>query len=65
MRAWIFALADSVVSGWAPMTLSKCKARQYGFFGILDLYHSVFNTFHDIGKLKLIQDGLLCGMNKS
>lgn len=36
------------------MTLSIRKARQYGFFGTVDSYHSIFNTFHDMGRLKLI-----------
>lgn len=53
-RARIFALADSAVIGEAPMTLSLRKARQYGFFGTVDSYHSIFNTFHDMGRLKLI-----------
>lgn len=53
-RARIFGLADSALIGEDPMTLSIRKARQYGFFGTVDSYHSIFNTFHDMGRLKLI-----------
>lgn len=53
-RARIFALADSAIIGEAPMTISIRKARQYGFFGTVDSYHSIFETLHDMGRLKLI-----------
>ena len=36
------------------MALSIGKARQYGFFGTVDSYHSIFNTFHELGRLKLL-----------
>lgn len=53
-RSRIFSLSDSAMIGEAPMTLSIRKARQYGFFGTVDSYHSIFNAFHDMGRLKLI-----------
>lgn len=53
-RARIFAFADSAVIGDAPMTASVRKAREFGFFGTVDSYHSIFDTFHNMAKLKLI-----------
>lgn len=53
-RARIFSLADSTLIGETPMTLSVRKARQYGFFGTVDSYHSIFSAFHEMGRLKLI-----------
>jgi len=53
-RARIFAFADSAVIGDAPMTTSIRKAREFGFFGTVDSYHSIFDTLHDMARLKLI-----------
>ncbi|GAB1315433.1 hypothetical protein MFIFM68171_05643 [Madurella fahalii] len=53
-RARIFSFADSAVIGDAPMTTSVRKARDYGFFGTVDSYQSIFDTMHDLAKLKLI-----------
>lgn len=53
-RARIFSFADSAVIGDAPMTTSVRKARDYGFFGTVDSYRSIFDTMHDLAKLKLI-----------
>lgn len=53
-RARIFSFADSALIGDAPMTTSIAKARKFGFFGTVDSYHSIFQTFHDLAKLKLI-----------
>ncbi|KAL2134071.1 hypothetical protein VTI74DRAFT_1067 [Chaetomium olivicolor] len=53
-RARIFSFADSAVIGDAPMTTSVRKAREYGFFGTVDSYRSIFDTFHDLARLKLI-----------
>lgn len=53
-RARIFSFSDSAVIGDAPMTTSVRKAREYGFFGTVDSYRSIFDTFHDLARLKLI-----------
>lgn len=53
-RARIFAFAYSAVIGDAPMTMSVRKAREFGFFGTVDSYHSIFDTFHSMARLKLI-----------
>ncbi|KAK4222042.1 Iridoid synthase [Podospora fimiseda] len=53
-RARIFSFADSALIGDAPMTTSIAKARKHGFFGTVDSYHSIFQTLHDLAKLKLI-----------
>ncbi|KAK3356879.1 hypothetical protein B0T25DRAFT_621875 [Lasiosphaeria hispida] len=53
-RARIFSFADSAVIGDAPMTTSVRKARQFGFFGTVDSYHSIFDTLHELADLKLI-----------
>jgi len=53
-RARIFSFADSAVIGDAPMTLSVCKARQFGFHGTINSYRSIFDTLHELGRLKLI-----------
>ncbi|KAH6843377.1 hypothetical protein B0I37DRAFT_384333 [Chaetomium sp. MPI-CAGE-AT-0009] len=53
-RARIFSFSDSAVIGDAPMTTSVRKAREAGFFGTVDSYHSIFNSFRDLAKLKLI-----------
>lgn len=53
-RARIFSFSDSAVIGDAPMTTSVRKAREFGFFGTVDSYRSIFRTFHDLAKLKLI-----------
>ena len=36
------------------MTTSVRKAREFGFFGTVDLYRSIFVTFHELARLKLI-----------
>ncbi len=36
------------------MTTSVRKAREFGFFGTVDTYRSIFDTFHDLARLKLI-----------
>ncbi|KAK4168164.1 Iridoid synthase [Cladorrhinum sp. PSN259] len=53
-RARIFSFADSALVGDAPMTTSIAKARKSGFFGTVDSYQSIFQTFHDLARLKLI-----------
>ncbi|KAK3987120.1 Iridoid synthase [Cladorrhinum sp. PSN332] len=53
-RARIFSFADSALIGDAPMTTSIAKARKFGFFGTVDSYQSIFQTMHDLAKLKLI-----------
>ncbi|KAK4034827.1 isoprenoid synthase domain-containing protein [Parachaetomium inaequale] len=53
-RARIFSFSDSAVIGDAPMTTSVRKAREFGFFGTIDSYSSIFDTFHDLARLKLI-----------
>ncbi|KAK5997672.1 hypothetical protein PT974_00027 [Cladobotryum mycophilum] len=53
-RARIFSFADSAVIGEAAMTISVRKARNYGFFGTVDSYNSIFDTLHDLARLKLI-----------
>ncbi len=53
-RARIFSFSDSAVIGDGPMVTSLRKARQYGFFGTVDSYHSIFDAFHDLARLKLI-----------
>ncbi|KAL2158833.1 hypothetical protein VTH06DRAFT_4025 [Thermothelomyces fergusii] len=53
-RARIFSFSDSAVIGDAPMTTSVRKAREFGFFGTVDSYRSIFETFHDLARLKLI-----------
>ncbi|KAK0711713.1 hypothetical protein B0H67DRAFT_586144 [Lasiosphaeris hirsuta] len=53
-RARIFSFADSAVIGDAPMTTSVRKARQFGFFGTVDSYHSIFDTLHELAQLKLV-----------
>jgi hypothetical protein len=53
-RARIFSFSDSAVIGDAPMTTSVRKAREFGFFGTVDSYRSIFDTFHDLARLKLI-----------
>lgn len=53
-RARIFSFADSAVIGDAPMTISIRKARDFGFFGTVDSFHSIFQTMHDLARLKLI-----------
>ena len=52
-RARIFSFADSAIISDAPQTLSIRKARQYGFFGTVDSYHSMFDTMHEMARLKL------------
>ncbi|KAJ8119666.1 hypothetical protein ONZ43_g3432 [Nemania bipapillata] len=52
-RSRIFSFADSALIGDAPMVTSIRKARQFGFFGTVDSYHSMFNTMHELGRLKL------------
>ncbi|KAI8952902.1 hypothetical protein F4801DRAFT_599373 [Xylaria longipes] len=53
-RSRIFSFADSAVIGDAPMVASMRKARQFGFFGTVDSYHSMFDTMHELARLKLI-----------
>jgi hypothetical protein len=53
-RARIFSFSDSAVIGDAPMTTSMRKAREFGFFGTVDSYRSIFETFRDLAKLRLI-----------
>ena len=53
-RARIFSFSDSAVIGDAPMTTSVRKAREFGFFGTVDTYRSIFDAFHDLARLKLI-----------
>lgn len=53
-RARIFSFSDSAVIGDSAMTMSLRKARKYGFFGTVDSYHSMFNTFQELGRLKMI-----------
>ncbi|KAK5652211.1 hypothetical protein OQA88_10708 [Cercophora sp. LCS_1] len=53
-RARIFSFADSAVIGDAAMTISIRKARDFGFFGTVDSYHSIFQTMQDLARLKLI-----------
>ncbi|KAI1124609.1 hypothetical protein F5Y10DRAFT_249058 [Nemania abortiva] len=53
-RSRIFSFADSALIGDAPMVTSIRKARQFGFFGAVDSYHSMFNTLHELARLKLI-----------
>ncbi|KAH8901271.1 hypothetical protein GQ53DRAFT_775881 [Thozetella sp. PMI_491] len=53
-RARIFSFADSAVIGDAPMTISIRKARRYGFFGTVDSYHSIFQAFRELARLRLI-----------
>ena len=53
-RARIFSFADSALIGDAAMTISIRKARQYGFFGTVDSYHSIFDVLHALGRLGLI-----------
>ncbi|KAK4149485.1 hypothetical protein C8A00DRAFT_46906 [Chaetomidium leptoderma] len=53
-RARIFSFSDSAVIRDTPMTTSVRKAREFGFFGTVDSYHSIFDTFHDLARLKLI-----------
>ncbi|KAK0650023.1 hypothetical protein B0T16DRAFT_389965 [Cercophora newfieldiana] len=53
-RARIFSFSDSAVIGNAPMTSSVRKARHFGFHGTVDSYQSIFDTFHELARLKLI-----------
>jgi len=53
-RARIFSFSDSAVIGDAPMTTSVRKAREFGFFGTVDSYRSIFDTLHDLARLRLI-----------
>jgi len=36
------------------MISSVRKARQFGFHGTVDSYHSIFNTLHELARMKLI-----------
>jgi hypothetical protein len=53
-RARIFSFSDSAVIGDGPMVASLRKAREFGFFGTVDSYRSIFDAFHDLARLKLI-----------
>ncbi|KAK1831880.1 Iridoid synthase [Podospora conica] len=53
-RARIFSFSDSALIGDAPMTISIHKAREFGFFGTVDSYRSIFDTMGELGRLKLI-----------
>lgn len=53
-RARIFSFADSAVIGDGPMSISMRKARQFGFFGTVDTYQSIFDALKDMAQLKLI-----------
>lgn len=53
-RARVFSFSDMALIGDLLMTMSMRKARQYGFFGTVDSYNSIFNTLHELARLKLI-----------
>ncbi|CAH0018927.1 unnamed protein product [Clonostachys rhizophaga] len=53
-RARIFSFSDSAVIGDGAMTLSMRKARNHGFFGTLDSYRSIFDSLHELARLKMI-----------
>ena len=53
-RARIFSFSDSAVIGDGPMTMSLRKARKHGFFGTVDSYQSIFVTFQELARLKVI-----------
>ncbi|KAK4448807.1 Iridoid synthase [Podospora aff. communis PSN243] len=53
-RARIFSFSDSAVIGDAPMTTSLRKARDFGFYGTVDSYRSIFDTMHELARLRLI-----------
>lgn len=53
-RARIFSFSDYAVIGDGPMTLSMRKARQYGFLGTVDSYRSMYDTFQELARLKMI-----------
>lgn len=53
-RARVFSFSDSALIGDAPMTIGMRKARDFGFFGTVDSYRSMFETMGELGRLKLI-----------
>jgi hypothetical protein len=53
-RARIFSFSDSAVIGDGAMTLSMRKARKHGFFGTVDSYQSIFDSLHELARLKMI-----------
>lgn len=53
-RARVFSFSDMALIGDLLMVMSLRKARQHGFFATADSYHSIFNTLHELARLKLI-----------
>lgn len=53
-RARVFSFSDSALISDAPMAISMRKAREFGFFGTVDSYRSIFETMGELGRLKLI-----------
>lgn len=53
-RARVFSFSDMALIGDLLMVMSVRKARQHGFYATADSYHSIFNTLHELARLKLI-----------
>lgn len=53
-RARVFSFSDMALIGDLLMVMSVRKARKHGFFGTVDSYHSIFNTLHELARLRLI-----------
>jgi hypothetical protein len=53
-RTRVFGFSDSAIVGDLAMTISVRKAREHGFFGTVDSFHTAFLALKEMSRLKMI-----------